>query len=437
MKISIFGLGYVGSVSSACLAEIGHSIIGVDIDNEKVKIINEGKSPVLENKLESLIRSNVKTGRLKATNKSDEAINKTNISMICVGTTSLNNGNINLSSIKKVCLEIGKVLLKKKNHHLIIIRSTLLPGTTKKVVIPILEEFSNKKAGRDFSVVCNPEFLRESTAVSDFFNPPKTVIGSSDSKSGYEVAGLYKNIDTNFIHTSIEIAEMIKYANNAFHALKVTFANEIGLICKTLGINSHEVMNIFCQDTKLNISPYYLKPGFAFGGSCLPKDLKAITYFGKHRDLNLPVLNAILKSNQAHIEYCLEMIINKGKKRIGILGFAFKPGTDDLRESPIVTLIEHLLGKGYEIKIYDNYVSLSFLRGTNKKFLERKIPHITELMCSKLEDILSFAEIIIIGNKNSEFADILSKVNSNQYIIDLVRINEEYKTNAFYEGICW
>ena len=437
MDVSIFGLGYVGAVSAACLAEFGHNIVGVDINADKTKLINEGKAPVIEKDLESLIRSNVKAGRLTATNNIDEAIQKTEISIICVGTPSLSSGNIDLSSIKRVSKEIGQSLASKNTYHVVINRSTVIPGTIKNTITPIIEKYSNKRIGDQFGVVSNPEFLREATAVNDFFNPPKTIIGGMFSKDRDKVKILYKNINAPLIETSIEVAEMIKYADNAFHALKITFANEIGLLCKKLGIDSHEIMDVFCKDRKLNLSEYYLKPGFAFGGSCLPKDLRSITYYAKHKDLELPVLNAIMRSNQAMIDYAINTIQSKGRQKIGILGFAFKAGTDDLRESPIITLIERLLGKGYEIQIYDKNVSLARLRGANKKFIEERIPHVAALMKEKLEDVLTFSELIIVGNKSDEFKDILKKIKKNQQVIDLVRLTEAHCKNSWYEGICW
>jgi GDP-mannose 6-dehydrogenase len=437
MDISIFGLGYVGAVSSACLADCGHNILGVDQNEEKVVMINNGKSPVIEKDLESLIRLNVKANRLKATLQGNKAVLETDISIICVGTPSLPNGNIDLSSIKRVSKEIGDALLLKNSYHIIINRSTVIPGTIKNVITPIIEKYSKKTVGKDFGIVSNPEFLREATAVYDFFNPPKTIIGATNVKDRNKVAEIYKDTKAPLIHTSIEAAEMIKYADNAFHALKITFANEIGLLCKKMGIDSHEVMEAFCKDKKLNLSSYYLKPGFAFGGSCLPKDLRSITYFGKHQDLELPVLNSIMRSNQSMIDFAIELIQSKGCRKIGVLGFAFKAGTDDLRESPVVTLIESLLGKGYKIQIYDKNVSLARLRGANKKFIEEKIPHIAALMKDKLEDVLAGSELIIIGNKSEEFREIRKRVKKKQYIIDLVRITKKHYKNFGYEGICW
>ncbi len=437
MKLSIFGLGYVGAVSAACLAQSGHSVIGADPDTIKVDLINKGKSPVIEKDLESLISFNVKAGRLKAITDSEEAIQDTGISLICVGTPSHQNGSIDLTYVERVSCDIGKALAIKEPYHIVVARSTMLPGTLEARVIPLLEEYSGKKAGKDFGVAVNPEFLREATAVYDFFHPPKTVIGSMAFEDAEKVARLYKGINAPLIQTSIRTAEIVKYADNAFHALKTTFANEIGLVCKSLGIDSHEVMNIFCQDTKLNLSPYYLKPGFAFGGSCLPKDLRALNYLARHRDLNLTVLNSIIPSNQGHVQHALELIRSKEKKKVGFLGFAFKAGTDDLRESPVVTLIETLLGQGFQIQIYDKNVNLALLRGANKKFIEERIPHIAAMMRDDMNEVLSFAEILVIGNKSQEFIDIFPQLKTHQCVLDLVRITEEFETKATYEGICW
>ncbi len=437
IKISVFGLGYVGAVTTACLAQEGHYVIGVDPNQTKVKIINRGRSPIIEKDLEPMIANGVKAGRIRAITDSKEAVLNSDISLICVGTPSNGNGSLNLEYIERVSQEIGLAIKEKDDYHIVVVRSTMLPGTIENIIIPILENESCKKSGIDFGVAINPEFLRESTSVYDFYNPPKTVIGALKESDAEVVAGLYKGIDAPLIKTSIRVAEMVKYTDNVFHALKVTFGNEIGNICKALSIDSHEVMNIFCQDTKLNLSPYYLKPGFAFGGSCLPKDIRALTYKAKTIDINVPILNTILQSNEQQVKNSIQRVIAIGKKKIGILGFAFKTGTDDLRESPIVELIETLLGKGYDIKIYDKQVSLAKLFGANKEFIERRIPHVSKLMVEDIKEILNHSEVIIIGNKDKEFVNILPLLRGDQYIIDLVRISEDVKTKAHYEGICW
>jgi len=436
-KISIFGLGYVGTVMAACLARAGHLVTGVDTNRTKVEIFNQGRSPIIEKDLDPLIAAGVREGRLRATADGKASILDSDISFICVGTPSNPNGSLDLKFIERVTFEIAEVLKAKTGPHIIAIRSTVLPGTTEMTVIPILERVTGKKAGRDFGVIVNPEFLRESSAVDDFYNPPKTVIGALEDRDAERIAAIYHGIEAPLVKTSLRVAEMIKYADNSFHALKVVFSNEMGNICKALDIDSHEVMNIFCRDTKLNLSPYYLKPGFAFGGSCLPKEVRALLYKAKTLDVDVPMLKAVLESNELQVKLAVRHIIRLGKKRIGVLGFAFKAGTDDLRESPIVDLIEILLGKGYPIKIYDQQVSLAKIFGANKEFIEKRIPHIADLMVNDLENMVRNSEVIVIGNKSEEFVGIMSLLREDQHVLDLVRIQETVRTKARYEGICW
>lgn len=436
MKISIFGLGYVGAVSSGCLAEDGHQVIGVDLNQTKVDLINKGTTPIIEKDIGEMIARNVECGRLQATTDVRDAVLNSDISLICVGTPSQLNGNLDLSYVRRVCEEIGFALKDKDGFHVVVGRSTMLPGTMRNVVIPTLEACSGKKSGVDFGVCNNPEFLREGTAVYDYFNPPKTVIGESDSRAGDMLVEIYKKMDAPLIRTDIETAEMVKYTDNNWHALKVTFANEIGNLSKALGIDGHKVMEIFCQDTKLNLSAYYMKPGFAFGGSCLPKDVRALTYKAKSLDLELPVLNAIMPSNQRQIEKAINLIANKNKRKIGILGFAFKAGTDDLRESPIVDVIEYLIGKGYALKLYDQNVNLAALTGANRDYILNHIPHISKLMVDDMQEVLDFAETIVIGNGAEEFKSVLSNLKSGQVLVDLVRITKHTSNNQ-YDGICW
>jgi len=437
MNISILGLGYVGSVSAACLAQNGNSVIGVDRDSTKVNMINEGYAPVIEEGLPAIITSAVKNSRLRATSDGKEAILQSDITLVCVGTPDKINGSIDMSHIQRVCSEIGSALREKNARHLVVVRSTVLPGTVEDMVIPILEEYSRKKNGRDFGVAFNPEFLRETSAVKDFYNPPKTVIGAQSSADAEKVALLYKGIDAPLFKTPLRVAEMVKYCDNAFHALKVVFGNEVGVICKTLGIDSHEVMDIFCEDRQLNLSAAYLKPGFAFGGSCLPKDVKALTYLAKHKDLDVPLLNALIPSNQAMINYALERILMRKDKRVGFLGMAFKSGTDDLRNSPIIALIEQLIGKGFNIRIFDHHVNLGRLCGSNRQFIEERIPHISKLMVDQIEKVLAHAQIVVIGNRDPAFANIFSQLSNDQHVLDLVRIRQTIKTDASYEGISW
>lgn len=438
MNISVFGLGYVGCVSAACLAENGHKVMGVDINQNKVDIINSGKSPVIEKDIDGIIKKVVTAKKLIATRDSGEAVRNSEISMICVGTPSNDNGSLDLKYVKRVCAEIGAGLQEKDDYHVVVLRSTVLPGSVEGEVIPALEKASGKKAGADFGVCMNPEFMREGSSVYDFYHPAMIVIGELNKRSGDIIEQIYANIDAPVIRTSVKVAEMIKYVNNAFHGLKVCFANEIGNICKKLGIDSHQVMEIFCKDTKLNLSPYYLKPGFAFGGSCLPKDLRALLYKGQREDLRLPLLNSIMDSNENQVKMGINLIKKTKKKKIGIFGFSFKPGTDDLRESPMVELIETLLGKGYKISIYDKNVSIAKIFGANKQYIEKEIPHISSLMSSSIDEVLSDSEVLVLGNNSEEFKKIPALMREDQIIIDLARIVDgKNERKSKYEGICW
>lgn len=437
MKISIFGLGYVGAVSAGCLAKDGHKVVGVDPYQPKVDLINEGKTPVIEKDIGEIMAQAVADGLLRATQNVNEAVSESEISLICVGTPSQLNGSLDLKYVRKVCEEIGAALKEKNEFHVVVARSTMLPGSMRNIVIPTLEEFSGKKAGVDFGVCNNPEFLRESTAVYDYYNPPKTVIGETDSKGGEILASLYSHLDAPMIRTNVETAEMVKYTDNVWHALKVGFANEVGNICKAVGIDGHTVMDIFCKDTKLNLSSYYMKPGFAFGGSCLPKDVRALNYKARSLDLDVPIINAIMPSNQYQVENGIKMITEKGNKKIGILGFSFKAGTDDLRESPLVEVIERLLGKGYDIRLYDKNVSIASLVGANKDYILNHIPHISKLMEDSIDKVLEHAETLVIGNGAEEFKVVPEKLREGQVIVDLVRISQQRSIDGKYDGICW
>ena len=436
MRISIFGLGCVGAVSAGCLADRGHTAVGVDTFQDKVNLINAGNTPIIEKDIGELIETAVSNNQLRATADVNDAINVTEMSMICVGTPSQFNGSLDLSAVRRVCEQIGEALRKKESFHVVVMRSTMLPGTMRELVIPTLEEFSGMKAGTGFGVCNNPEFMREGTAVYDFLNPPKTVIGTLDEKSGEMLASIYAGIEAPLILTEVETAEMVKYADNVWHALKVSFANEIGVICKQVGIDGHKVMDIFCQDEKLNLSPYYMRPGFAFGGSCLPKDVRALTYKGRRLDLDLPVLNSIMPSNAAQLQRGMDLVVRPGKKKIGVLGFSFKAGTDDLRESPIVELIERLIGKGYDIRIYDKNVNIAKLVGANRDYIMNRIPHIAKLMVDDMTEVQDHAEVLVIGNGSEEFLGMESKLNSDQILVDLVRISEQTSSDQ-YHGICW
>lgn len=436
MRISIFGIGYVGCVSAACFARAGHEVIGVDVNPTKVEIINSGASPIVEPGIGELIRDVVKEGKLSATIDTAHAVRSTDVSLVCVGTPSKPNGSLDLGHVARVCEQIGAALAHKSERHTIVIRSTMLPGSIESVAQPAVESASGKKAGKDFGLAVNPEFLREGTSLKDFYAPPFTLIGTDDEESAKIVTSLYDGIDAPVFATSMKTAEMVKYVCNCFHALKVSFANEIGNICKALDLDSHEVMNVFCADTKLNLSSYYLKPAFAFGGSCLPKDLRAVTYKAKELDVEVPLLTAISLTNRLQIERALDMVLRTGKKRIGILGFSFKAGTDDLRESPMVTLIETLIGKGLELVIYDRDVSLARLFGSNREYIEQGIPHIAKLMRGSIDEVLNASDTIVIGNKSEEFRQIESRLRPEQTVIDLVRLFDRPSGDG-YQGICW
>lgn len=436
MNISIFGLGYVGAVATACLARSGHRVVGVDTDPAKVNLINSGRSPIIEPELEPMLAEGVKAGRIKATTDHTAALAETDLTMICVGTPSKPTGELDLTFVARVCESIGRALATKTGYHLVVVRSTMLPGSMRGTVIPALERGSGKVAGAGFGVAINPEFMRESSAVHDFYHPPKTVIGALTPKDSETVASLYAGLPGAVIHTRVEVAEMVKYVDNVFHALKITFANEIGALCRPLHIDSREVMEIFCQDRKLNISPAYFKPGFAFGGSCLPKDLRALTRLAQMRDVAVPLLNAVAVSNEHHIQNAWRLIQEQGSKKIGVLGFAFKAGTDDLRESPVVSLVEMLLGKGYDLKLYDASVSLAKLIGANRRYLEQHIPHISGRMVNSIGELVEHAEVIILGNEHEEFFRILPQLRPEQIIVDLTTHAKPVNTPARYERLC-
>jgi GDP-mannose 6-dehydrogenase len=437
LNISIFGLGYVGAVSAGCLANEGHTVIGVDPVQTKVDLINSGKSPIIEADIGEMIVASAQARRLCATTDLEKAIRGTELSFVCVGTPSQPNGNLDLTYIRRVCEQIGLALKDKSERHVVVIRSTILPGTMHNIVIPVLEESSGKKAGVDFGVCHNPEFLREGSAVKDFNAPPKTVIGELDSSSGDLLAELYAKLDAPLIRTDLKTAEMVKYVDNNWHALKIGFANEIGNLSKAFDVDAHEVMKIFCQDRKLNISPAYLQPGFAFGGSCLPKDLRAMAYQAKQRDLQLPILTSILPSNEMQIARGLQLILETGNRKIGVLGFSFKAGTDDLRESPMIEVIERLIGKGYDLRIYDKNVNIASLVGANRDFILNRIPHISRLMVKRIDTVLEHAQTIVIGNKDPEFQNVLDRLRGDQAVVDLVRISSRRSEKGKYDGICW
>jgi GDP-mannose 6-dehydrogenase len=433
MDVAIFGLGYVGAVSAACLAQAGHTVVGVDSNQGKAELINAGRSPVVERGLDQMIAQAVAAGRLRATTDARAAICESKLAIVCVGTPSRGNGDLDLTHVRRVCRDIAEVLRDKAGFTAIIIRSTILPGTLRHTVIPTLESGSAKRAGHDFGVGFFPEFLRESTAVDDFYNPPKIVIASSDDRTFALLEDLNRVFAVPVTRAEFEVAEMVKYADNTWHALKVAFANEIGSISRALKIDGAAVMDIFCQDTKLNISSKYLKPGFAFGGSCLPKDVRALTYKARSLDLELPLISSIMPSNRSHIERALQMVLDRNERNVGVLGLSFKAGTDDLRESPVVELVERLLGKGHEIRIFDRNVNLSRLVGANRAYLYEHLPHIAKLMVDHVEQAVNHGGTIVIGNRDRYFSEVVGRLNMTPRVVDLVRID----ANGTYNGICW
>jgi len=440
MKLSVFGLGYVGCVSAACFAEMGHEVIGVDVNPVKVNMINQGMSPIIESGLDVVIAKQVLKGRLRATTHARQAVEESDLAFICVGTPSESNGSINLQYIERVCDQIGMAMRGRSRYFAVALRSTVLPGVAEQVALRILQERSGKKIGEDFGFAVNPEFLREGTSVYDFYHPPKTVIGVFDEHSAELLQDIYQDIAAPIFILRPDEASMIKYADNAFHAIKVAFANEIGRLCKSFHVDSRVVMSVFTKDLKLNLSSYYLKPGFAFGGSCLPKDLRAISHYARQMDVAVPVVDAAMASNEEHIRHALEMIKENGRKKIGVLGLSFKHGTDDLRESPVVALVEQLIGKGYDVRIFDNNVALARLMGANKEYIEHEVPHIARLMCHSVSEVLEQSEVVVIGNNSEEYKPVLGELRNGHKIIDLSGLRNEGNLileEENYEGICW
>lgn len=438
MRVSIFGLGYVGAVSAACLTKEGHTVIGVDVDPYKLQLIRQGKAPIVEANLEPYLKQAVASGRLTVTDDAAEAVHNSEISLICVGTPSRENGDLRTDYLERVAREIGEALITKQDYHIVVIRSTILPGTAEEVVLPVLEDASGKRVNAHFGLAVNPEFLREGSAIADFYDPPFTVVGALRPEDAETVAALYESVKAQLFLVSIRTAETIKYACNAFHALKITFANELGMLCKAEGVDSHEVMRVFCADTKLNISPKYLLPGFAFGGSCLPKDLRALTYRARANDLELPMLESILPSNRHQIEEVVKHIVRMRKRKVGLFGLSFKPGTDDLRESPLVELAEQLIGKGYRLLIHDPNVSYAALHGSNKAFIEREIPHIREILREDAREVTQHAEVLVIGHLDSAAREaILAEHRESQVIVDLARALTPEALRGQYVGLYW
>ena len=438
MRVSVFGLGYVGAVSCGCFANDGFDVIGVDVNATKVALMNEGRSPIVEERIGDLLADAVRVGRLRATTDVADAVNGSDISVVSVGTPSSANGRISLDALERVSEQIGSALRSKTGRHLVVVRSTVLPGSGRRVVVPALERTSGKVLGDELAVCFNPEFLREGSSVEDHYQPPYTLIGAWNSRDGEEAASLYTKVDAPVHYVPVETAEMVKYACNAFHALKITFANEIGIAAQAWGVDSHEVMRLVCADTKLNLSPRYLMPGFAFGGSCLPKDLRALLYGAREADRELPMMQSILVSNRHQIDRAIDMAVGLGRRRIGLLGISFKAGTDDLRESPLVMMAEALIGKGLDLRIYDDAVSLARLVGANKEYIEREIPHIASLLVNDLTAIVDHAEVLIVGNTSPTFRTLPRHCREGQVVIDLARIEGLSDCAGIdYRGIAW
>ncbi|PRX45641.1 GDP-mannose 6-dehydrogenase [Prauserella shujinwangii] len=438
MKISVFGLGYVGCVSAACLGEQGHEVVGVDVNPVKVDLVRAGKAPVVEERIGDLTARVVASGALRATADVAAAITGSDVSLICVGTPSEPNGSLSTAYLERVTEQIGEALAGHDRRHTVVFRSTMLPGTCLDLLVPILEKASGRTAGVDFGVAVNPEFLREGSSVRDFFDPPKTVIGELDEASGDVVAALYAGLPGAVFRVPIPVAEMTKYADNAFHGLKIGFANELGAVCRALGLDSHRVMDVFLADRKLNISPAYLRPGFAFGGSCLPKDLRGLVYAAQRADVSVPILAHVLPSNEEHLRRAFELVARTGKRRVGLFGLSFKPGTDDLRESPLVELAERLLGKGYHLKIHDANVSLSRLLGANREYIESRLPHLGQLLAASVEEVLEHAEVCLVGTADPAVLGALPH-GGDQVIVDLVRLPDadRRRTEEGYVGLAW
>jgi len=440
MRVAIFGLGYVGTVCAACLARFGHEVIGVDVNDEKNAQISAGRSPIVEPGLEELIREAVEAGRLEATRDHTRAIEATELSLICVGTPSRRNGSLDTSHVEEVARDIGRALKRRKEPHTVVVRSTLLPGTTLSLVQPALEQESGLRCGEDLGLAYNPEFLRESSAVADFHDPPYTLVGGIDEGSARAAAELYADLEAPLHLVTIPEAEMAKYAANAFHATKIVFANEIAAFSHAAGVDGRRVMDLLVQDTRLNISPAYLRPGFAFGGSCLPKDVRALLHAGRQRDVELPLLQSVPESNEVQLRRGIELVQAQPGKRVGVLGLSFKAGTDDLRESPVVQLVETLVGKGYDVRIYDGNVNLARLLGTNRAYIEAVVPHLADLMVDDADQLLASCDTVVIGNDSPEFAELIAGVDS-QPVVDLVGLSlSESQREAIgerYLGIAW
>ena len=421
MQVSVFGLGYVGCVTAACLARLGHDVCGVDINQDKVSMVNSGTSPLVEPGLGDLLKEVVANKRLRATTSCEEAVQNSELAMICVGTPGRSNGQLNVEHIERIGREIGHALRRRRRAITIVLRSTVLPGTTESVLAPALQAGAEEPFSCPVTIAVNPEFLREGSALKDFTHPPLTLVGCNDAASAAQVESLYMGIESQCVRSEIRTAEMMKYVSNSFHALKICFANEIGNLCAAFGVDAHEVIQIFLMDRKLNISDAYLRPGFAFGGSCLPKDVRALAYAGRSADVTVPVLSSILHSNEAQIRRGVEAVLDTRKRKIGVVGLSFKPRTDDLRESPMVTLVETLIGKGCDVRILDQNVSIARLVGANRRYIEEEIPHISSLMCDGVDALLKHAEVLVLGNADEQAVQVLARSSLAHTLIDLTQ----------------
>ena len=438
MRISIFGLGYVGAVSLACLARDGHSVIGVDIDNAKLELIRDGKTPVVEEGMVDLMAQVAASGRVRVTTDVIQAVLDSEVSLICVGTPSAPNGSQDQSAIIKLTHDLGRAMRGKADGHVFVFRSTLVPGTVEEALRPLVERESGKREGEDFHVCFQPEFLREGTSIRDYDRPPFTVVGANSEASVTRLRELFGHLPCEFLATSIRAAEVVKYCCNNFHALKITFANEIARLCEGLGVDAFEVMDLVCKDRQLNISPAYLKPGFAFGGSCLPKDLRATLYLAKTRDVELPMLGNVLASNRVHVEHAIAKVLSSGRRRVGMIGLSFKTGTDDLRESPLVQIAEQFIGKGLSLLVYDPEVHLSRLLGANRRFIEQHVPHIGSLMREDIESVISSSDILVVGLSSPPIFEALARhVRDDQIVLDLVNIPRRETLRGKVVGLCW
>ena len=437
--VSVFGLGYVGCVSAACLASQGHRVIGVDVNPDKIDAVARGASPVVEERIGDLTARVVAAGDLTVTADSHAAVLATDLSLVCGGTPSAHGGGLSTAFLEQVTDAIGAALATKTGWHVVVYRSTMVPGTCEQLLIPRLESVSGKRAGIDFGVCVNPEFLREGTSVHDFFHPAKTVVGETDPVSGAMVLDLYRGLPGRQFTVPLKVAEMTKYVDNSFHALKVGFANEIGAICSSLALDSHEVMEIFLADTKLNISTAYLRPGFAFGGSCLPKDVRALTHTARRNDLDVPLLTNLLVSNESHLRRAVDLVLDAGRHCVGMFGLSFKPGTDDLRDSPMLELAERLIGKGFDVKIYDANVVLSRLTGANEAYIRQQLPHIGDLLTDDVTAVLDHGEVLIVGSREPEVVDAIGRAGPDRLIVDLVRLPDAARLRGTqnYQGIGW